>query len=151
LVTLIVAVLWLLYRTWSAKNRRAAVAAEPITAVRVDPADENVLADQMAGDEWMQLGRELLQRGELRLALRAFYLASLAQLAERNLITLARFKSNNDYARELRRRSHALPDIFNLFSDNVSVFERTWYGLHEITQDAIQRFTANIERIRAAA
>jgi hypothetical protein len=56
---------------------------------------------------WTRLGREFRQRGELRLALRAFYLASLSHLAAKGLVTVARFKSNRDYERELRRRGHA--------------------------------------------
>jgi hypothetical protein len=90
-----------------------------------------------------------LERGELRLAMRAFYLASLAHLSERNLLTLARFKSNRDYERELLRRSHALPEVARLFSENVSVFDGIWYGLHEVTDESVAAFRANVERIKS--
>ena len=59
--------------------------------------------------------------------MRAFYFASLAQLAARGLITVAKFKSNRDYERELQRRGHSLPELLASFGDNVSVFDRTWY------------------------
>lgn len=98
----------------------------------------------------MSLGRDLLQRGELRLALRAFYLASLAHLAERELITLAKFKSNLDYQREVQRRGHALASLPELFAHNVSAFERSWYGPHEVTPELLQDFAANTERLRTA-
>jgi len=86
----------------------------------------NLGAEQLPEDGWTKLARELLERGELRLALRAFYLASLARLAERNLISLAKFKSNRDYEQELRRRGHSFPDMLALFSENVGVFDRIW-------------------------
>lgn len=98
----------------------------------------------------MRLGQDLLQRGELRLAFGAFYLASLAHLAERQLITLAKFKSNLNYQRELQRRAHALAMITELFARNVAAFERSWYGPHEVTAELLQ-LAANTERLRARA
>ncbi len=152
---LVVAVLgglgFLVYRLW--QNRRPAsapLASEPVQTVP-DLADENLGADQLPEDGWTRLGREFLARGELRLALRAFYLASLAHLAKRHLISLAKFKSNRDYETELRRRGHSLPDLLRLFGINVTVFERTWYGLHEVTRDAVAEFAANVERMRELA
>ena len=106
-------------------------------------------ADQLPGDSWMKLARELLERGELRLALRAFYLASLAHLASRNLISIARFKSNREYERELRRRGHSFPDLLSVFGDNLVSFERIWYGLHEANRELVERFAANVERMKA--
>jgi hypothetical protein len=139
---------FLFYRVW--RDRRpgaAAVASEPIQPAP-DLADETVGADQLPEDGWTRLARELLARGELRLALRAFYLASLAHLAGQNLIRLAKFKSNHDYERELGRRAHAFPDLLTVFGENVSVFDRTWYGRHEVSRDTITRFAANVERIK---
>jgi hypothetical protein len=112
-------------------------------------ADESLGAEQLPEDRWTKLARELLDRGELRLALRAFYLATLAHLAERNLISLAKFKSNRDYERELRRRGHSFPDLLALFGENVTVFDRAWYGWHEINGELVSRFAANVERIKA--
>jgi hypothetical protein len=127
--------------------------AEAIMAESVQPlpdlADENVSAEQLPEDGWTRLANELLQRGEFRLALRAFYLASLAHLAGRNLVSLAKFKSNHDYERELKRRGHSFPELLNVFGDNVSVFERIWYGLHEINAELVRQFAANVEKIKA--
>ena len=72
-----------------------------------DLNEESVTADQLPEDGWLQLARELMERGELRLALRASYLAGLAHLGHRELIHLARHKSNRDYDRELHRRARA--------------------------------------------
>ncbi len=115
-----------------------------------DLEDESVAADDRPEDDWTRMGRQLLEQGDARRALRAFYLASLAHLAGRNLITIARFKSNRDYERELRRRGHAMPELPALFGENVSIFARTWYGWHEATKDMVERFLGNLEKIKAA-
>jgi len=145
----LVALLILLYRVgrdWRAPN---IVASEPIQPVP-DLSDENVGADQLPEDGWTKLARELRERGELRLALRAFYFASLSHLAARNLISVARFKSNRDYERELRRRGHSFPDLLPVFGDNLESFERIWYGLHEVNPGLVDRFAANVERMKPA-
>jgi hypothetical protein len=138
----------LIYRAWAGRRRqREAIASEPIQPAP-DLSDENIGPDQLPEDGWTKLARELLERGEFRLAVRAFYLASLAHLAGRNLISLAKFKSNRDYERELRRRGHAFPELLGLFGENVSVFDGVWYGLHEINRDLVSQFAANVERIK---
>ena len=147
LLAIVGVLVWLLWRTRS-RTTDAELNATPAAAVP-DLAREDVTGDELPVDGWMKLALELLERGELRLAMRAFYLSSLAHLAARNLVSIARFKSNRDYERELRRRSHALPELTQTFSENVSVFDRVWYGLHEINADLLQHFRSNVERIRA--
>lgn len=152
MLTVIVAAIigLLLYIIWRMRFSPAARAAVAEAAGPApDLSDENVTAEQLPEDGWVTLALEMIERGELRLALRAFYLASLAHLAERNLVALARFKSNRDYERELLRRSHALPDVARLFSQNVTTFDRVWYGLHEVTADLLQEFRLNVERIKS--
>src|SRR5262249_14599871 len=88
----LIALAYLAYRIW--QNRvpeKAPLASEPIQPLP-DLRDENLGADQLPEDGWAKLARELLAGGDLRLALRAFYLASLAHLAQRNLIRLEKFK-----------------------------------------------------------
>lgn len=138
-----------LYRVWRGRQKaRAAISTEAILSAP-DVSDENVGADQLPEDGWLKLARELLERGEFRLAMRAFYLASLSHLASRNLISIARFKSNRDYERELRRRAHAFPNLLSVFGDNLSVFERIWYGMHEVNFDSVNQFASNVERIKS--
>ena len=112
--------------------------------------DDDVAPDQLPEDGWLTMARDLLARGEMRLALRAFYLASLAHLAQRNLISIARFKSNRDYERELGRRAHAIPVVMNTFSENVSIFDRIWYGMHEVNSALLDDFQRNVEKIKAS-
>jgi len=85
----------------------------------------------------------------LRLVLRALYLASLAHLAEHEIIIIAKYKSNRDYELELQRRAHDQVDLQAVFSHNVAMFDRAWYGMYEVTQEEMKHFTANQERIMA--
>jgi hypothetical protein len=138
--------IWRIVR--GSRLKRVLVASEAIQPIP-DLRDENVGPEQLPEDGWTTMGRELLERGEFRLALRAFYLASLAHLASRQLISLARFKSNRDYERELLRRGHALPRLLSMFSNNVQVFDGVWYGMHEINQELVQQFLSRVELMRA--
>ena len=139
-----------LYRVLQRRRKAASpVASEAILPVP-DIADENTAADQLPEEEWTKLGRELLARGELRLAMRAFYLASLSHLAARNLISIARFKSNREYERELRRRGHSFPELLLVFGQNISEFEASWYGMHEVDPASVNQFASNVEKIRSA-
>ena len=149
LAVVLSAVAVLLIRFWKKRQQGSSFTAAQALPPAPDVADENVSADQLPEDGWTTLARELLARGELRLALRAFYLASLAHLADRNLVSLARFKSNRDYQRELQRRAHAFPGLQTLFGENVSCFDRVWYGRYEATGELVTQFAANVDRMKA--
>ncbi|MGB8170900.1 MAG: DUF4129 domain-containing protein [Chthoniobacteraceae bacterium] len=137
----------LVARRWRLPSSEPAV-AEPMLATP-DLREESVTADQLPEDGWLQLARELLDRGELRLALRAFYLAGLAHLGSRELIRLAKHKSNRDYNRELRRRARTQDELIGAFDRNLDAFERAWYGDHPVTTEGLGEFSANLERIRS--
>lgn len=145
LMALIAVLAWRMWRNplSSAENIAQPIAAPP------DLGDKHTAADQLPEDGWLQLAHQILAAGDLRLALRAYYLASLAHLAERNLITIARYKSNRDYERELARRAHSFPAVLNVFSENVSTFDRVWYGLHEVTRELLEDFASNVTRIKS--
>jgi hypothetical protein len=112
-----------------------------------DLTRQDVTADELPADRWLELGRKLMQQGDLRLALRAFYLASLSRLAEEGRITIAAFKSNREYERELSRKAYTMPELVSAFSQNVSMLESAWYGMHDVTADMVRRFIENQERI----
>jgi hypothetical protein len=123
---------------------------ETTAAAAPDLTNEYVAANALPEDEWLVMARDLVNQGELRLALRAYYLANLAHLAQRQLLSIARFKSNRDYERELARRAHALPRLPGLFHENVLMFERVWYGLHETTAEMLAEYAARVEQLRSA-
>ena len=147
-VVILAAVLWFLWKR--KKTRNIAVPAEP-AGVLPNVADENVLANQLPEDEWQTMARDFLLRGELRLSLRALFLATLAGLSRVELISIAKFKSNLDYQKELQRRARARSELQQLFSENMFLFESSWYGMHEVSPDLLNRFGANQNRIRQLA
>lgn len=112
-----------------------------------DLADEKVSADELPADRWLGLAREMVDKGDLRLAMRAFYLATLAKLADFELLTIEFYKSNLDYKRELDRRVHEQVDLRGAFINSINVFERTWYGLKTIDRSDLDDFAALQEKI----
>jgi hypothetical protein len=139
------------HRQHKESTRKSSLSEGPPVPATPDLSAEDVVADALPAARWLTLARDLLAQGELRLALRALYLAELVHLAEKNLLAIARFKSNRDYERELRRRAHAVPGLVHCFSENVTILERTWYGRHELDRDTMDRFLANQKRIMADA
>ena len=140
-ILLVCALVFLLFRVLQGGR----LSTPPITAEAILPtpdlANENVGADELPEDGWLRLGRELLEKGELRLALRAFYLGSLSRLAESNLISIATFKMD-------KTRNGKTRKVAAMFSENVSTFDRVWYGLHEVSPELVAHFAGNVERIK---
>ena len=138
---------------WRSRGRRAVplrILPEP------EPVAPDVLVDESAAaetsdDQWLQHARALAGQGELRRAVRALYLACLSDLARRELLILARAKSNRDYERELRRRGSTVPHVPSLFAENVRQFERVWYGRHEATGEIVRGFVDRLGRMKAGA
>ena len=140
--------IWIVVRIVAESRRRTIRPIdEPALAGPIDLESDRIVATQLPEDEWMKLAREQIAKGQHRLAIRALFLASLAHLGDRGMLRIARFKSNRDYSRELDLKARALPEVRNAFGENVGLFERVWYGLHEIGRDAVDRFTANYESI----
>ncbi len=139
---------WIVYLIIRRGPRPVSEAETPAgSGAPVDLESESIVATQLPEDEWLRLAREQLARGDHRLAVRALFLANLSHLGERGLLKVARFKSNRDYSRELSLKSRSLPGLIDAFQENIGLFERAWYGLHEIGHDAVERFTRNSERI----
>jgi hypothetical protein len=114
-----------------------------------DLTNDQTKADELPTNRWLILAKELMEKGDLRLALRAFYLATLAHLSDHGLLTIEGFKSNREYENELRRRAHEHQNLVSLFSANVKLFDRSWYGLYDVTQEILKSFINNQERIMA--
>ena len=114
-----------------------------------DLRDENVAADALPEDEWLKLAEEMRASGDLRLAIRALFLAALSDLARRQLVQIAKFKSNRDYQREITRRSAAVPQRTSAFSAMMAVYERVWYGLYEPSGNMFSECEENVRLLRA--
>ena len=133
------------------RRRAPAVTAKAVTiaAPALNLADDSVTADQLPESSWLQLADELLAKGDYRLALRALYLAGLNYLGQRNVVSIRKWKSGVDYRRELDRRSKSNPEISPVFSSNVALFERGWYGKHPVNREMVDEFTSGLTRIKA--
>ena len=113
----------------------------------IDLESEEIVASQLHEDEWMQLARQQIEKGESRLAIRALFLATLAHLGDRGLLKIQKYKSNRDYRRELDLKARQETILREAFSENTGLFERVWYGLHQIGDDAVDHFMRNYETI----
>ncbi|MCH8204178.1 MAG: DUF4129 domain-containing protein [Candidatus Hydrogenedentes bacterium] len=129
----------LTWRTWRRREPVIIVSAQTVAAAP-DLEDEGTSADELPEEGWLRLARELLDAGDHRLAMRAFFFAGLARLAQRNLIRITRYKSNRDYARELERIEHEDPGILRSFRAGVRIFEAVWYGMHPATHENVTAF-----------
>jgi len=135
---------------WKMWLRRRPTILLTATAVPLAPDlnSEDISADQLPEDEWLGLARQMISKGDFRLALRAFYLAALAHLGDRGIISIARYKSNRDYQSELRRRRPGQGELIATFADTVRTFERSWYGRHEVTPENLEASEARLDKIR---
>lgn len=139
-----------LWRLWKRRGRKEEeIEAQPI-AVAPDIRDENLTADQLPEDGWQAMAAELMAKGEMRLALRALYMACLAHLGNNGYLRIARYKSNREYYRELVRRAREREPLQAAFADNILLFERSWYGKHDVTPDVLTRFDDNRRQILSA-
>ena len=94
---------------------------------------------------------EFAEKGDLRLAMRALYLATLAHLADREMITIEVYKSNREYERELKRRAHEHTELLSIFSSSLNFFERVWYGMYGIARLDFDNFAASHQRLMTIA
>ncbi|MCI0611492.1 hypothetical protein L0244_00740 [bacterium] len=142
---------FLLFRIWKRRDLDEIITAEEATVAIPDLKDEGTTADQFPEEGWLSLAREYMERGELRMALRALYLSSLALLSRRGILTITKYKSNREYNRELQRKAQTNHELLNAFQENLFLFERSWYGEHEVNDEIMSQFNLNQERIREIA
>ena len=151
LILLVTSLTFVFMRIW--KKRRTGPSKNPVARAlkRPDLADETIKADDLPVNRWLALAKEMIENGDLRLAMRALYLATLAQLGEKDMITIELHKSNRDYEKELKRRAHEKKEMLAIFSKSLTTFERVWYGMYKITPSDVDNFTTNQKRLLAFA
>lgn len=127
-------------------SRPVVTQAVPVATATPDLHDERTQAAQLPVAGWLELARQQLANGNLRLAWRALYLATLARLAAEGCVALAQFKTNLDYERELRRRVAHRVGLISWFSNRRRGFEDVWYGRGEATAEHAHTWLAELER-----
>jgi hypothetical protein len=140
--------LFLLIKTFRKKSPAPQVVTEELQLVP-DLNDEETTADALPEEQWLALALKMLDKKEMRLALRALYLASLAYLEAQRFIVIQPFKSNRDYLRELSRSSHETGRLTPLFTKSIHLFEQIWYGNHPVDDAGIATFKHNSAQMRS--
>ena len=135
----VLVVIYFAIRAWKMYQPLDAVEGTSVeeAAVVPDLNEEDVAADLLPRNRWVELARELITQGELRLALRAYFLAQLSALASEGLIIVRRSKSNRDYGREIARRAHGNEGLLAVYHKEVRLFESIWYGQRPTGQEEI--------------
>ncbi|HEY2017838.1 MAG TPA: DUF4129 domain-containing protein [Bryobacteraceae bacterium] len=150
MAAVVLAAAWILWRKrHSQRVVTASAAATSIDPIRLDADD--LTPDRLPEESWLELAERCVREGNLRLALRALYLANLAWLGRTGLITINPGKTNREYELELRRRARDRAEARGLFAQNVVAFERAWYGMHDVAGDDLARFRARMDEMRRSA
>ncbi len=151
LVLLLAILAYIFVRIWQRRRPGPIEAIGAVTAPTPDLTDESIKADDLSANRWLVMAGELAEKGDLRLAMRALYLGTLAHLAEREMITIELYKSNREYERELTRRAHERSEMLNMFSSSLNFFERVWYGMYRVARADFDAFAASHRKIMAYA
>jgi hypothetical protein len=133
------------------KFKATKLPAPIVSLQKPDLAAEEVEANQLPEDEWYALAHQKMAEGEFRQAQRALFLAILSYLASHRFITVARWKTNTDYEKELGRKAKYLSELPALFSQSRLGFERSWYGEERVTPADLEKYNLVYERIKHAA
>ena len=149
--------IWIAWRRRWFQKRTKPAAAPALAAIRLDA--EDLTADRLPEESWLELAARSLQEGNFRFALRAYYLANLAWLGRSQFLTIHPGKTaNREYEKDLA--SSAKPVTF---SQARELFTRKYrrssngrrYGQHEVGPVDAEQFPrtdgADQGRTRSAA
>ncbi len=121
----------------------------PVQAVKAAAEElERATGAEQSEEEWLRLCRELQAAGDLRLALRAAFLACLSALQREKWLQLRRDRTNREYLQEFRRQLRyqaggaASSERGNSFGRLVQWFDQVWYGGAAVTPDFLDSFLA---------
>ena len=138
---------WIAWRrNWFRRARPKKAAAPALEAIRLDADD--LTADRLPEESWLELAARSLQEENFRFALRAYYLANLAWLGRSQFLTIHAGKTNREYELELRRKARAFAEARSLFAANVAAFEQAWYGLHAVSAGDAAQFYQRSDRMK---
>ena len=131
-------------------QRKAAAARPPAPAPSVavaDLSDDRLRADELPTDEWLRLAQELAAEGRYRLAMRACFFSTLSRLAAHQVLRIADYKSNHEYAIEVVRRSSDRPSLGEAFRSSVARLDLAWYGMRTVSPRDFTRFAEQQKEI----
>jgi hypothetical protein len=151
LILIVITLAFFFYRFWQRRGTTTVeVVSEAMPSVP-NLSEEGIKADDLPANRWLIMAKELMAKGSFQLAMRALYLATLAHLAEHNLLTIEIYKSNRDYERELQRRAHENEDLLTDFAKMGGLFDSVWYGMYDVAPSDFTVYATIQERIMAIA
>ena len=109
--------------------------------------NEQLLPSEVNHEEWLRLAFEYLSSNQTRLAARAFYLANLSYLGKQSMLSLALWKSNRLYERELARQPKAA-ELNTAFAACNRLYERAWYGMRELGAEQMEILRGSVACLR---
>lgn len=130
---------------WKFYHQESAQLESAVISAPVELTDEGARADALPEDGWLKMANELYARGEIRLAMRALFLATLSVLAERQFISIVRHKSNTEYLREVRQRGGG--PLWQTVSEGAGLYEGVWYGEHPATPEGYAAMRQSHEQV----
>ncbi|WP_309398395.1 hypothetical protein [Cerasicoccus maritimus] len=135
----VIALIWVAVKLWLSRQP-APAAALNVSAIEQMPDlnREDITADELPRNRWLEIAEELIAKGDYRLALRALFLAELSYLSEEGMIKLARHKSNYDYRRELMRRGDSAGAVLEAYVASANLFDGVWYGERAVGEPEIE-------------
>ena len=146
LIFLITALLAIaLIAIWKMRKRKKIIEERP--SIFPDITADTIKADDLMVDEWLNMANSLLQQGNLRHAVRAFYLGTLSHLAKAQMITIKQYKSNRDYEIEIKRRARDKQQLCMTFSQSIVFLNSAWYGDRSLEAQEVLEFARQQERI----
>lgn len=128
--------------------RRSVVSGAGFAPIATKEDAEDMDPLRFPEQTWIDLAERALAEQNWRLAMRAFYLASLGWLGRREFLQIHSGKTNREYELELRKRTRAVPMARDLFAGNIAAFERAWYGMHEIGNEDVERFRTHMREMQ---
>lgn len=139
LLTVFIFLLGVTYLFWQHRKDKITVIRAPKKKIP-DLMEKDIDATELKEEDWLKLGEDLKDRGELILALRSTFLAMLSFFHRKKYIVFERYKTNYNYLSEVAINSRNNPDLLSGFRDCIEIFERSWYGRHPVTTDIFERF-----------
>jgi hypothetical protein len=135
-LVLVVLVVRALRGTWVRRRR-----------VEVEDLDVDVEGRRSAA-AWDDLARRLEAEGRWKDGMRARFGSLVERLVDRGVVDDIPGRTTGEYRAEVR---DALPEAGDAFSKAADLFDRAWYGDLPTGPAEAERFTADAERVLAAA
>lgn len=116
---------------------------------RVDDDDLQVdVEGRRTAAAWDELARRLEAQGRWKEAMQARFGSLVERLVDRGIVADVPGRTTGEYRREV---GDALPEVAGAFADASELFDQVWYGGVPTGAEDASRFTADAERVLAAA